>query len=255
MVVGDLEKLSDEEDEYFGILIQYPGSSGQLSDIGSMVESAHARKAIVTVATDPLSLCLIKPPGEFGADIVVGNTQRFGVPMAYGGPHAAFLATRHQYRRTIPGRLIGVSIDSRGKPALRMALQTREQHIRRDKATSNICTAQVLLAIVAAFYVMYHGPQGLRDIAARVNRFAQITAEGLRRLGYDIVHDAYFDTLTVNAHGQARRIAARAREIRINLRVVDADHLGIALDETTKARAPGKTLVDFRYQRQFENFN
>ncbi len=234
VVVGDLEKLSDEEDEYFGILIQYPGSSGRLSDIGSMVESAHARKAIVTVATDPLSLCLIKPPGEFGADIVVGNTQRFGVPMAYGGPHAAFLATRHQYRRTIPGRLIGVSIDSRGKPALRMALQTREQHIRRDKATSNICTAQVLLAIVAAFYVMYHGPQGLRDIAARVNRFAQITAEGLRRLGYDIVHDAYFDTLTVNAHGQARRIAARAREIRINLRVVDADHLGIALDETTK---------------------
>ena len=234
VVVGDLEKLADEEDEYFGILIQYPGSSGRLSDIGPMVESAHARKAIVCVATDPLSLCLIKPPGEFGADIVVGNTQRFGVPMAYGGPHAAFLATRHQYRRTIPGRLIGVSIDSRGKPALRMALQTREQHIRRDKATSNICTAQVLLAIVAAFYVMYHGPQGLRDIAARVNRYAQITAEGLRRLGYGIVHDAYFDTLTVNAHGQARRIAARAREIRINLRVVDADHLGIALDETTK---------------------
>lgn len=234
VVVGDLEKLADEEDEYFGILIQYPGSSGRLSDIGSMVESAHAKKAIATVATDPLSLCLIKPPGEFGADIVVGNTQRFGVPMAYGGPHAAFLATRYQFRRTIPGRLIGVSIDSRGKPALRMALQTREQHIRRDKATSNICTAQVLLAIVAAFYVMYHGPQGLRDIAARVNRYAQITAEGLRRLGYGIVHDAYFDTLTVNAHGQARRIAARAREIRINLRVVDADHLGIALDETTK---------------------
>ena len=234
VVVGDLEKLTDEEDEYFGILIQYPGSSGRLSDIGTMVESAHARKAIVSVATDLLSLCLIKPPGEFGADIVVGNTQRFGVPMAYGGPHAAFLATRHQYRRTIPGRLIGVSIDSRGKPALRMALQTREQHIRRDKATSNICTAQVLLAIVAAFYVMYHGPQGLRDIAARVNRYAQITAEGLRRLGYGIVYDAYFDTLTVNAHGQARRIAARAREIRINLRVVDADHLGIALDETTK---------------------
>ena len=234
VVVGDPEKLADEEDEYFGILLQYPGSSGRLSDIGPMIESAHSRKAIVTVATDLLSLCLIKPPGEFGADIVVGNTQRFGVPMAYGGPHAAFLATRYQYRRTIPGRLIGVSVDSRGKPALRMALQTREQHIRRDKATSNICTAQVLLAIVAAFYVMYHGPHGLRDIAARVNRYAQITAEGLRRLGYGIVHDAYFDTLTVNAHGQARRIAARAREIRINLRVVDADHLGIALDETTK---------------------
>ena len=234
VVEGDIDKLVDEHDEYFGILFQYPGSSGRVSDIQQTIETAHGKKAIVTVATDPLSLCLIKPPGEFGADIVVGNTQRFGVPMAYGGPHAAFLATRHEYRRTIPGRLIGVSIDSRGKPALRMALQTREQHIRRDKATSNICTAQVLLAIVAAFYAVYHGPQGLRDIAARVHRYAQITAEGLRRLGYNIVHDVYFDTLTVNAHGQARRIAARAREIRINLRVVDADHIGITLDETTK---------------------
>ncbi len=234
VILGSIDQLIDQEDDFFGILIQYPGSSGRISDIGSIIATAHSKKAIVTVATDLLSLCLIKPPGEFDADIVVGNSQRFGVPMAYGGPHAAFLATRYEYRRTIPGRLIGVSIDSRGRPALRMALQTREQHIRRDKATSNICTAQVLLAIVAAFYAMYHGPQGLRDIAARVNRYAQITAEGLRRLGYSIVHDTYFDTLTVNAHGQARRIAARAREIRINLRVVDADHLGISLDETTK---------------------
>ena len=231
---GDIGHLVEDEDDYFGVLVQYPGSSGRIADIGQIIETAHAKQAIVTVATDLLALCLIKPPGEYGADIVIGNTQRFGVPMAYGGPHAAFLATRHQYRRTIPGRLIGVSIDARGKPALRMALQTREQHIRRDKATSNICTAQVLLAIVAAFYAMYHGPQGLRDIATRVNRYAQITAEGIRRLGYNIVHDAFFDTITVNAHGQARRIAARAREIRINLRVVDADHIGISLDETTK---------------------
>ncbi len=234
VVLGAIDQLIDEEDEYFGILIQYPGSSGHIVDIAPVTVAAHSKKAIVTVATDLLSLCLIKPPGEFGADIVVGNSQRFGVPMAYGGPHAAFLATRFEYRRTIPGRLIGVSIDARGKPALRMALQTREQHIRRDKATSNICTAQVLLAVVAAFYAMYHGPQGLRDIASRVHRYAQITAAGLRRLGYNIVHDVYFDTLTVNAYGQARRIAARAREIRINLRVVDADHLSISLDETTK---------------------
>ena len=232
--IGDIETLVGQHDEYFGILTQYPGSSGHVFDIGPVIDRAHAKKAIVTVASDPLSLCLIKPPGEFGADIVIGNTQRFGVPMAYGGPHAAYLATRHEYRRTLPGRLIGVSVDSRGKPALRMALQTREQHIRRDKATSNICTAQVLLAIVAAFYVVYHGPEGLRDIAARVHRYTQITAEGLRRLGYNIVHNAFFDTLTVNAHGQARRIAARAREIRINLRVIDADHIGITLDETTK---------------------
>jgi len=232
--VGEMDSLLEECQECFGILLQYPGSSGQVTDISHLVELAHDKRAIVTAAADPLSLCLLKPPGEFGVDIVIGNTQRFGVPMAYGGPHAAFLATRHEYKRTLPGRLIGVSVDSKGRPALRMALQTREQHIRRDKATSNICTAQVLLAIVAAFYAVYHGPDGLRDIASRIHRFTLITAEGLRCLGYTVVNDAFFDTLTVNAHGQARRIAARARESNINLRVIDADHLGISLDETTK---------------------
>ncbi len=234
VVVGDIEDLVEQEQNYFGVLLQYPASSGRAFDIAQVVNRAHSRKAIVTVATDLLSLCLLKPPGEFGADIVVGSSQRFGVPMAYGGPHAAFLATRRQFRRTIPGRLIGVSVDSHGKPALRMALQTREQHIRRDKATSNICTAQVLLAIVAAMYAVYHGPDGLKTIAAKVHRFTLIAAEGIRRLGYRVEHDTYFDTLTIGAHGQARRIAARAREIRINLRVVNADQLGIAFDETTK---------------------
>ena len=234
VVVGDIEDLVESQNNYFGVLLQYPASSGRIFDIAKVVNNAHSVKAIVTVATDLLALCLLKPPGEFGADIVVGNSQRFGVPMAYGGPHAAFLATRLQFRRTIPGRLIGVSVDSRGKPALRMALQTREQHIRRDKATSNICTAQVLLAVVAGMYSVYHGPDGLKAIAAKVHRFMQIAAEGIRRLGYETVHDSYFDTVTISAHGQARRIAARAREIRINLRVVNADQIGISFDETTK---------------------
>ena len=234
IVVGEIETLVESEEDYFGLLFQYPGSSGRVSDISQTIEQAHSQRAIVTVATDLLAMCLLKPPGEYGADIVVGNTQRFGVPMSYGGPHAAFLATRQDYQRSIPGRLIGVSVDSRGKPALRMALQTREQHIRRDRATSNICTAQVLLAVVAAFYAVYHGPDGLKAIASRVHRFTQIAGEGLRRLGFKVVHDVFFDTITINAHGQARRIAARARESRINLRVVDANHLGISFDETTK---------------------
>ena len=234
IIEGDIESLVTEHEDYFGVLVQYPCSSGRIFDLKEIVERSHERKAIVTVATDLMALCLLKPPGEFDADIVVGNSQRFGVPMAYGGPHAAFLATRNAYKRTIPGRLIGVSVDSRGKYALRMALQTREQHIRRDKATSNICTAQVLLAIVSAFYTVYHGPDGLKAIASTIHRFAQIAAQGIQKLGYKVVNDKFFDTFTVNVHGQARRIAARALEARINLRVVDKDHLGIALDETTK---------------------
>ncbi len=234
IIVGDIEALAGDHEEYFGILLQYPCSSGRIFDLTDVVKQAHQRKAIVTAATDLLALCMLKPPGEFDVDICVGSSQRFGVPMAYGGPHAGFLAARDAYKRTLPGRLIGVSVDTKGKPALRMTLQTREQHIRRDKATSNICTAQVLLAVVSAFYAVYHGPAGLKAIAAKVHRFTQIVAHGLRQLGYTVVHDAYFDTLTVNAHGQARRIAARALEARINLRIVDADHLGLSFDETTK---------------------
>ena len=231
VVKGVPEALLDEG-EYFGALLQYPGSSGALRDYEPFIAAAHAKGLLVTVASDPLALVLCKPPGEMDADIVVGSAQRFGVPMGYGGPHAAFFATRERFMRSMPGRIIGVSKDRDGRMALRMALQTREQHIRREKATSNICTAQVLLAVLAGFYAVYHGPKGLALIAGRVHRLPQILAAGLRRLGYEVLHEAYFDTLTLHVPNRARHLAARAREAGINLRVIDASHLGIAFDET-----------------------
>ena len=232
VTVGDV--FGEIEDSFFGILIQYPGSGGAVRDIRGVIDKAHAMDALAVVAADLLSLAILTPPGEMDADIVFGSSQRFGVPMGYGGPHAAFFATRDKFKRSVPGRIIGVSIDSEGKPALRMALQTREQHIRREKATSNICTAQVLLAVIAAMYAVYHGPDGIETIARRAHRMTQILVEGLKRLGVSVVTEAFFDTITLAVPGQARRIAAKARESRINLRVIDADHLGIAFDETTK---------------------
>jgi glycine dehydrogenase len=222
-----------EQHDFFALIVQYPGSRGEILDLTQITEIAHNKAALVTVAADLLSLVLLKPPAAFGVDIVVVSSQRFGVPMGYGGPHAAFFATREDYKRSVPGRIIGVSRDSHGQLALRMALQTREQHIRRDKATSNICTSQVLLAVISGFYAVYHGAEGLRLIAGRVHRYAQILAAGLKQLGHEVLSECYFDTLVIHVPNRAKRFAAHADEANINLRIIDADHIGISLDETT----------------------
>ena len=232
VVVGDPHQLLGDTDA-FGVLLQYPGSYGDLHDLGPLIEKAHAAKTLVTVAADIMALLLLKSPGELGADVVVGNTQRFGVPLGFGGPHAAYFATRDAYKRSTPGRIIGVSIDRRGNQALRMAMQTREQHIRREKATSNICTSQALLAIMAAFYAMYHGPEGLRCIAQRIHRLTAILAKGLAELGFTAENGQFFDTLTYKPGDKRAEILERAAAARINLRIIGEDRLGISLDETT----------------------
>ncbi|QNA71872.1 aminomethyl-transferring glycine dehydrogenase [Streptomyces sp. So13.3] len=236
VVVADLtDGIPDEVAErgVFGVLLQYPGASGAVRDLKPVIERAHELGAIVTVSADLLALTLLTPPGELGADIAVGTTQRFGVPMAFGGPHAGYMAVREKFARSLPGRLVGVSVDADGNKAYRLALQTREQHIRREKATSNICTAQVLLAVMAGMYAVYHGPDGLAQIALRTHRYAAILAEGLRAGGVEVVHDGYFDTVTVRVPGRAAEVAAAARAAGVNLWERDADLLGISCDETT----------------------
>ncbi len=233
VVVGEASRF-DVNANVCAIVIQYPASDGAVRDHRALAATAHAAGALVIVATDLLALTLLAPPGEWGADVAVGNSQRFGVPFGYGGPHAAFFATKDEYKRHIPGRLIGVSRDSHGKPALRMALQTREQHIRREKATSNVCTAQVLLAVIAGMYAVWHGPAGLTRIATRVHHRAETLAAGIRKLGHTVREDVFFDTLRVGLAGKtAGTIRAAAEKKRINLRYFEGGDVGVSLDETT----------------------
>jgi glycine dehydrogenase len=230
--VVDLSQALPEGD-VFGVLLQYPGSSGAVRDLRPVIEQAHERGAVVAVAADLLALTLLTSPGELGADVAVGTSQRFGVPLGYGGPHAGFMSVRQGLERTMPGRLVGVSVDADGNPAYRLALQTREQHIRREKATSNICTAQVLLAVMAGMYAVYHGADGLRDIARRTHRYAVLLAAALRAADADVVHEQFFDTLTVRVPGRARSVVAGAAAAGVDLRFVDDDTVGISTDETT----------------------
>ena len=232
VLIGNLAAMDLESREFAGVLVQYPATDGRIGDHGDLAERVHAAGGMLVVAADPLALTLLTPPGEWGADIVVGSTQRFGVPMGLGGPHAAYMAVREKLVRRMPGRLIGVSKDVHGDPALRMAIQTREQHIRRDRATSNICTAQVLLAIIAGFYGVYHGPEGLRNIATRVRSLSCTLAEGLRRLGHVIHEGPFFDTIRVRPKGGVDTVLERLAAKRINVRNFGDGSLGISVDQT-----------------------
>ncbi|HHP0466748.1 TPA: aminomethyl-transferring glycine dehydrogenase [Vibrio harveyi] len=230
VLVGSLESLPEQD--VFGALVQYPGTTGEVRDLTDIIAKAQANKTLVTVATDLLASALLKPAGEMGADVAIGSAQRFGVPMGYGGPHAAFMATRDKHKRTMPGRVIGVSIDTNGNQALRMAMQTREQHIRREKATSNICTAQALLANMASFYAVYHGAEGLRTIARRTHHMTAILAAGLTKGGFELAHNSFFDTITINTGVQTEELYAKALTADINLRKLGTQ-LGVSFDETT----------------------
>ena len=242
VIVGVPAEL-DSRDPVFGALLQYPTTKGAICDYRGFCDQMHANNTLVAVAADVLSLTLLTPPGEFGADVVVGNTQRLGMPMGYGGPHAAFFATREAYKRFVPGRIIGVSQDCKGKTALRMALQTREQHIKRERATSNICTAEVLPAVVASMYAVYHGPEGLKRIAGRIHAIARALAHRASKLGYEVVHKQFFDTLCLRMKTEdLKRLVRRALACKVNFRQIDSRNLGITLDETTSEEDADKIL-------------
>ncbi|MBP9151939.1 MAG: aminomethyl-transferring glycine dehydrogenase [Flavobacteriales bacterium] len=246
LIIGDYNDVH-LSDEFFGALLQYPAVNGEVNDLSKFVEKAHGVGAAVAVAADLMSLVLLKSPGSWGADVVLGNTQRFGVPLGYGGPHAAYFATREEFKRNIPGRIIGVSVDSQGNPALRMALQTREQHIKRDKATSNICTAQALLAIMASMYAVYHGPKGLKDIATNIHRKTAVLASKLKSIGYEVKSNNYFDTIQVVPPSgvNVTEIKELAEAEQINFRYIDNRSLGISMDETTNLGQLQKILEVF----------
>src|SRR3954468_5359346 len=244
IVTADL-RLGLPDGDFFGVITQLPGAGGEVVDWTDLVSQAHERGALVAIGADLLALTLITPPGDVGADVAFGSTQRFGVPMGFGGPHAGYLAVHAKHARQLPGRLVGVSVDADGAPAYRLSLQTREQHIRRDKATRNICTAQVLLAVMAAMYASYHGADGLTAIAHRVHGNALAVATGLDAAGVEVVHDAFFDTVLARVPGRAEEIRAAAKARGINVWVVDVDHLSVSCDEATTAEHVEEVLQAF----------